>query len=541
MDRVHSVALLLLLFISITILNVSGINPVVSTQQGLVRGQILSDSISYLGIPYARPPVGDLRWAAPQPPHSWSPSVLNATGFPYGCPQRCVLPPHTCPEKQSEDCLYLGVYTPLTPSHSLLPVIVFFPGGRFEQGEAGVTLYSGSYFANKTNVITVVANYRLGALGLLKLPHMKGNYALDDQRFVLKWVQQNIQNFGGNPHSVTIAGQSAGAMSIGCHLFSPESKGLFQKAILESNPITLPMYSEYDAYWIAERFASDLNCDLSDIHCLRNASAAAVVDAEYSAQRHLDVFGPLLSFVPWTPVVVKGSTDLPINPLEGFLSPNIDQLLINNVPILWGQVLDEALMFIYLAWNGSLSVLESDVLLADVFTYRALSVRDMYPSTSGDQRVLMGQMGTDYIFACSVTKSLERMVDKVNGAQVYSYVFNHVLSFDAWGPRYPECRKYVCHGSELPFVFHSGEIGGYYKWTKEEAALSETMAEYWANFVTNGNPNIGARGKTPVHWGEFNGSNPGVLEFTTERTRMISGYRGRFCDFWNKMGYHWGY
>ncbi|MDR1780036.1 MAG: carboxylesterase family protein [Tannerella sp.] len=224
----------------------------VATKNGLLSGRLSSDGKVkiFMGIPYAAAPVGDLRWRAPQPAPAWE-GVRQCTDNP---PSAIQTPPRPmmmwsqefmAPEEPiSEDCLYLNVWTAATKADEQLPVIVWIHGGGFSGGSGTVPLYDGEELAKK-GVVYVTINYRLGLLGFLATPelsaenpnHVSGNYGILDQIAALKWVKDNIAAFGGNPDCITIAGQSAGSMSVNCLLVSPLAKGLFHRAIAQSGSL----------------------------------------------------------------------------------------------------------------------------------------------------------------------------------------------------------------------------------------------------------------------------------------------------------------
>src|SRR6516165_7539522 len=224
-------------------------DPVVVTQQGRVGGVEKSDVREFLGIPYAAPPIGDLRWKPPQIHAPW-PDVLDATMFRGHCAQRSSA---TGTPSTSEDCLFLNVYVPngaddgahqnRTPH--LRAVMVWIHGGNLTIGESDD--FDGRTLATIGDVIVVTINYRLGALGFLAHPaltaespdHASGNYGIMDQQFALQWVQRNIIAFGGDPNKVTIFGQSAGGLSVLSHLASPRAAGLFHRAIVQSGAYEL--------------------------------------------------------------------------------------------------------------------------------------------------------------------------------------------------------------------------------------------------------------------------------------------------------------
>src|SRR5580658_7944665 len=220
----------------------------VQTESGALAGVREGDLSVYKGIPFAAPPLGDLRWQPPAPVAPWS-GIRKADAFAPACMQVGVSMPGEAPPAVSEDCLYLNLWTPnatLAPDH--LPVIVWIYGGGYNNGSASMPLYWGDQLALK-GVIVVTIAYRLGPLGFLAHPeltresaqHSSGNYGLMDQIAALAWIQRNIASFGGDPNRVTIAGQSSGAMSVSVLMASPRAKGLFRRAIAESGGLFEPI------------------------------------------------------------------------------------------------------------------------------------------------------------------------------------------------------------------------------------------------------------------------------------------------------------
>lgn len=280
---------------------------------GTIVGRVSPFARSFRGIPFAQPPVGALRWNQPQPMAPWT-TPLSAFRDAPGCPQDCQLPEAACPPAQSEDCLFLNVFTPRA-SHlpaAGAPVMVFFHGGNFKQGYAGGLLYDGTSLANRTGVVVVVAQYRLGVLGFLNTGDtIRGNYGLYDQQQALRWVQDNIAAFGGDRGSVTIFGQSAGAMSVASHLVMNASRGLFHKAIMESEPFALTFRTEANFHdWSATyagQYAKCPNPTGTVDDCLRGLDYSHIVAAQAAAERDVLGMSPNLLhlFLPWTPTVVR--------------------------------------------------------------------------------------------------------------------------------------------------------------------------------------------------------------------------------------------
>lgn len=506
---------------------------IVQTENGQIQGSITQYGRAFLGIPYAAPPVGQNRWNNPQPVTSWS-GIRNTTEWSAGCPQNCVLPPNSCPPVQSEDCLYLNVYTPNVDSlNTPQPVMFYLHGGRYEQGAAGSILYDGGFMANRSGVVIVTANYRLGALGWLTLQsEITGNYAIQDQRQAMLWVQNNIKYFGGNPNQITIFGQSAGSSSIMAHIISPKSKGLnlFQQAIVESVPSTLPNRPMEDAIAIGQLFSQDAGCPNYDATCLRNLDVSAVIQAQDISQKHLNILKPIEEFYPWTPTVdgieITGQ-------LLDVLSSGPSNYM--NVPLILGTVSEEVYMFIFLADKSPMSDADYLAAMAAVFLTASPEVVAMYPPTPliGDKRPALGVAGSDYVFYGSNRAALVQLLQ--TNLPIYNYQFSHAMSDDIWGPNYTFCVGHVCHGSEIPFVWHIDR----FNFTAEEEVLSLSMIDYWTNFARSGNPNSPA--PVDVNWPLWDNTTLLALNFTVPENFVASDVRGEYLNFWDKLGYGWGW
>jgi carboxylesterase type B len=500
------------------------------TEGGLVRGLVSDGYRAFKGIPFMAPPVGDLRWAAPQPKAPWSPAVLDASQYSAGCPQQCQLPTLICPDRTDEDCIYLNIFTPrVSQMTSKLPVMVFFPGGHFDQGTATTDLYNGGYMVNRSNVILVTTNYRLGVLGWIATGTMKGNYGFQDQLAALQWVQRNIANFGGDPTQVTIFGESAGATSIAAHLMSVKSTGLFSRAIIESFPATLPMKTWEDARKIGRLFLGNLSCSDGDMGCLRSKSVNEILVAQNKVANHLPILHPLQLFLPWTPVIngIEFSDDMWTAVSSGSF---------NKVPLLIGTVSEEALMFVYLAApDMKINDAEYIAALGYLFTSDAAKVLIEYPPTPivGDKRPALGALGTDYIFTCA-NRYWTGLIT-ANNVPTWIYQFTHPSSVDFWTPTYPFCVGHVCHGVELPFLFNTLQLFNMQP-TPQEVQMSNSMIDYWTNFAKTGNPNKPA----PVqYWPQFDYTNFNSLNINTPIS-VVQGLKKNKCDFWDSIGYNDG-
>jgi para-nitrobenzyl esterase len=260
----------------------AGQYPVVRTANGQVKGEAKSMVTSFKGIPYAAPPVGDLRWQAPQPAASWK-GVRDATQFGGSCVQGTGWDPGYDKPTLTEDCLYLNVYVPSNAKQKNLPVFVWNHGGGNTGGAGRDT--NPDKFVTREDVVYVTINYRLGAMGYLLTPALEqdangaaGNFGILDQQAALRWVQKNIRAFGGDPDNVTLAGQSAGASNTVVQLASPGARGLFDRAILQSGGGN-PARTLTAARTSGERFAAELGCapGPEQVSCLRSKSPAEVL------------------------------------------------------------------------------------------------------------------------------------------------------------------------------------------------------------------------------------------------------------------------
>jgi len=507
----------------------------VNTQYGTVVGAVYPTARAFYAIPYAQPPLDDLRFEPPQSPLPWS-GTLHAKKYGPGCPQDCELPLYTCTYAgTSEDCLTLDIYTPrgATPE-SNLPVLLFIHGGNFIQGGTGTIIYNADFIANNTNVVVVNIQYRLGALGFFYNGDVSGNFGILDQTMAMQWVKDNIANFGGNPNQVTIWGQSAGGSSVMCHMISPASQGLMNAAAMDSNPITLNLNTEKLANELSSRFASILGCDVSDLSCLRSQNTSAIVAAQQQAIKIYPLH-PLNAFMPWQPMV-DGQL-IPMQPMDALATGNY-----NHVPFITGTVDNEAVMFIYSAFLDPVPYADYVALVGLIFGPVAPQVLKEYPvpaSQMNDTRPTISELGTAYIFHCPV-RNVSRMISE-DVVPTWFYHFDHYFTnFDPWLPGYPECATEVCHGSELPYIFNSAQIGHLYTgyvWSSGEAALAQQISTYWGNFAISGNPNT--PNMQSLNWPQYNATNDLDLKFATPSSTE-TGYLKSQCDFWDNLGYSWG-
>jgi carboxylesterase type B len=489
---------------------------------------------AYLGIPFGESTAGNHRWKPPQASPAWN-GTLTATRFGPVCPQFAVPNPPTPQAQaqaatQSEDCLSLNVWTPQGgAADARLPVMVFIYGGSFAAGASSYPLYDGAYLAANKDVIIVSFNYRVGVLGFLATDSLRGNYGFMDQQLALSWVQKNIRGFGGDPAKVTLFGESAGAMSVGLHVFSaPGSKHLFRAAIMESNFLALPYKSLQDQINVGNIYKQGLNC--ADEICLRATSVNDLLLAQNS-------------FVPQMSIVFSGTKFyIPFSPaIDGKLLREQPMVASarggNRKPILIGTNKNEALLF---TEGDDLDYASYAANVASLYGKDFEKVMERYRTDQPDRLdVVWGQVQTDSLLICAA----RRMASEAR-APAYAYLFNHQPSFPVWGG--PACRTddNVCHGDELPFVFHSADqIGG--KFTPPEAGLSDAMGTYWTNFARDLDPNGKGAGTTalPV-WPLFAGRQRHYMDLNLPQMSQQDDPYHDICTFWDGIGYNltrpWG-
>jgi para-nitrobenzyl esterase len=492
----------------------NGTGPVVSTGDGAVRGTTAGTVGEFLGIPYAAPPVGNLRWRPPAAAASWH-GVRDATQFGPSCPQAAS--PFGPPGSFSEDCLYLNVYTPAAHGGGGRPVLVWIHGGGLTQD--GGRNYDGAKLAADGTVVVTI-NYRLGALGFLAHPALAsrpggaaGNYGLMDQQAALRWVQRNIAQFGGDPHNVTIAGQSAGGLSVLAQMVSPGARGLFQRAIVESGTFALNQRPLATAEAAGETFATAVGCPDQTAACLRNVPVADLVSK----------FGVEI------PGVVDGSV------LTQPIGTALARGQFARVPVINGITHDEELIFV--AGLGLTVSQGTNVLLAapldnsadyqadianalGVSAARAAAIASEYPfSTDPPAFVPFSVLVSDASFACPALQ-VDRWI-AARGVPTYAYQFNDDMApVNILG----KSLGVATHGAELPYLFDQPNTP--VTLSADQQALAASMRTDWASFAGTGNPSSRA-----LPWPSFNGTR--VLSLVPLQSQVTTDFAAaHHCSFW---------
>ena len=462
---------------------------IVTVESGKLQGALNADASVRLfkGIPFAAAPVGELRWKVPQPPNPWT-GVRPADKFGSACLQTDVFGDIFFRDAQpSEDCLNLNIWIPANATSKNLPVFLWFYGGGFVAGGNSEKRYDGEALAKK-GVIVVEPNYRLGVFGFFSYPELtkesghnsSGNYGLLDQFAALQWVIKNISAFGGDPHNITIGGESAGSLSVSALMASPLSRDLFQKALGESGaffPIgpaagmQLKPVSETEPPNV--KFAESLGC--KSLAELRAKSGEELLQAAAKLSRGMNF--------PFHPNV------------DGYyLTADVRTVFTRGeqakVPLLAGWNSDEGKIMVLM--NPQKPTAASFAALAQArFGSASTQFLQLYPADTDQEAVRSAQAfsGDDFI-AFSTWKWLD-MQRRTGNVPVYQYLFAQVPKTKPGamiGPL-PAIEAGSKHAGEIEYVFQTLKSQEGVTWADDDFKVSELMANYWANFIKTGNPN----------------------------------------------------
>jgi len=481
LNRLITLGAVLLLFGAMS----KGAMKTVRIESGLIVGATDKSGVTaYLGIPFAAPPVGPLRWRPPRPARHWE-GVRKAEHFGASCMQD--QPGSRLPWTEefmtqgaiSEDCLFVNVWTTVKSASEKQAVMVFFYGGGFNEGSSSVAVYNGVELAKK-GVVVVTPNYRVGPLGFLVHPdltkesehHSSGNYGLLDQIAALKWVQKNIGGLGGDPNRVTIFGQSAGAISVADLMRSPLAKGLFARAIAESGPGLFPENILGGGMTFEQREQQGLKyAESKGAHSLAELRALPAAD-----------------FFKSTP----GAKGAP--PRAG--GPVVDGWLLtaehpaHEVPLVVGMVAGDAAFASGFGppvaptvanFTAGAQKMYGDEVAAFLKLYPAAKDSDVSATTKASQTD-RARVSIDVWCAEQVKRS----------GRIYTYFFDHPIPW----PAHPEFGAF--HTSEVPYIFETIKLLDR-PWEPADFKLSEMMASYWSNFAKTGDPNASSLPRWPVY------------------------------------------
>ncbi len=463
--------------------------PVIETSQGKLSGRVEAGVARFLGIPYARPPVGALRFRPPQPPEPW-PGVRDATAFGASAPQAelgAAALPGMSVGRQSEDCLYLNVWKPAADTGKR-PVLVWIHGGGFSSGSGSQPSYDPTGLVARANVVVVTLNYRLGALGFLYLGARgasrlgaTANVGLLDQIEALAWVRDNAASFGGDPGNVTIFGESSGGRSVATLLGTPAARRLFHRAIAQSGAASHG-HDETSATEIARELMRELGVPVEEAERLREVGVSALLEAQGRVvARRVGTPG----WLPFQPVV--DGVVLPEPPLAAIRGG-----LSRDVPLLVGSNRDEWKLFA--AADPRLHRLDDDGLrsrararVPDADPARADALLEGYRG-SGEARVgtspleVFCALETDRVYRIPALRLADAQVRAGGTVYAYHFTWPSALLGGALG---------ACHAVEVPFVFGNVDTPGGRAFSgsgPEVTALSARVMDAWSSFARDGVP-----------------------------------------------------
>jgi len=467
--------------------------PRVLVQAGALEGVRRATIDVFLGVPYARAPVGPLRWRAPQPVVPWN-GVRAATAFGPSCPQLWPQPafgPYTREYLDTpapdEDCLYLNVWAP-AKRHGTRPVFVWIHGGGFGGGSGAIEIYDGSVLAAQ-GIVVVTINYRLGPFGFLAHPELAreapgsgaGNQGLQDVIAALEWVRNNVRAFGGDPGRITIGGQSAGAIAVNDLIVAPAARGLFAAAIAQSGSAfgvpAIPLAeAERNGEMLAETLGERSLAALRTLPASRIQSAVlGYLEADRPGARRIS-FGPVLD-----------GAVLPVDPIRG------KSQVVSNVPLLTGYTADE-----FTAPEATTPA-AFEQQLRKRYGRHAARLLALYPhATDAEATAAARTLARDAYMAAFFFWANERTTD--SGEHIYAYLYEHpapVSTPPGWG---------TFHSSEIPYVF--GVLNRQHRpFTTADERIARQLQTYWLNFIRTGDPN----GRGLARWPRFVAGEPRVM------------------------------
>jgi para-nitrobenzyl esterase len=486
----------------------------IKTTSGKLKGELTPDHQvrAFLGIPYAAPPVGDLRWQPPQPAAPWH-NTLQATAFGHRCIQFGASPDMQFRDPgPSEDCLTLNIWTPANAHPGSLPVMVWIYGGGFIGGATSEPRQDGQFLAHR-NVVIVSMNYRLGLLGFLALPsltaasphHASGNYGLLDQAAAIQWVHRNIRAFGGDPDNITLFGESAGAFSVSAQMASPLSKNLIAKAIGESGAAfysaTLPFQplverEPRDAAFLQKTLGT------SSLDALRKIPAATLASTHVFA--HANAFPPDIDgyFLPDTlPHLYAAGKEAHIPLLAGW---NADEI---RGSITFAKIKPTAATFTARAHA--------------LFGPNAAQFFQLYPANTNAQAIRSaGDFASDKFIIFSTWSWLE-----AHAATANAPTFRYRLDLSPPADKFHPAGSGAFHSDDIEYVFGTLDSRQQATWRPVDRALSNQIQQYWTNFARTGNPNGAGLPNWPAYnspsWQVMHLNDPSAAQPDTQRARFL--------------------
>jgi para-nitrobenzyl esterase len=499
----------LLIFLSFSVI-AKAQNPIVQTSNGKIQGTANTENKVHIfkGIPFGAPPVGNLRWKAPQPVQNWK-GIKQCTAF-LASPMQNKPKPFFCwseefiaqPEPINEDCLYLNVWSTAKSKSAKQPVFLWIYGGGLSSGSANCAIYDGEEMAKK-GVIFVSINYRVGVLGFMAHPELSkesgynasGNYGILDQIAALRWVKKNIAAFGGDPNNVTIAGQSAGAFSVTALIASPLAKGLFHKAIPQSGGLLANMLLSQNlakAEEVGLNFMKKANANSIDELRKKSAEELQIL----SNNKEVGRFG----------ITLDGYA-LPVNLTEHFKKG-----LHNQTPVLTGWVTGDGSVL----GDSKMNLEEYKKEVQTKYGDKADTFLSVFPASTEDEVKIIKQKLSLMGFAGLPSHLLANFNSKAS----YIYQFGHVPPDK---PNFPNYGAF--HTSEVPYMLHTLHTWNR-PWQALDKEIENKMSSYWVNFAKTGNPN----GQNLPEWKSYN-KQSGEIMVISDKLESKTAFLKKEFDF----------
>lgn len=464
---------------------------VVHTDKGKIQGFVdrSANATKFLGVPFALPPVGELRWKAPQSMTAWQ-GIRETTSFANQCMQNFIYDDMRFRSSGvSEDCLYLNVWTPTDfDNNKSYPVLVYFYGGGFNAGDGSEARYDGTAMAQE-DIVVVTTNYRLGIFGLFAHPELasesdyqgSGNYTFLDQNAALQWVVSNIQHFGGDPKRITIGGESAGAMSVSALMASPLSKDVIAAAIGQSGSIVGPPLTA-------------VSLDKAHEHGIQVAEQILV---EHKRQNNQSILQALRA-IP-ADNLLKTVTDNKLGrfnaTVDGLFFPQSPEQLyasghFSQVPLLAGVNSQEG-AFGWILGKSEPTVENYLLALKKLYPQNFETVLNLYPAENSTQVMDSAQALASDRFISYATWNWIDQVSQHSASPTFYYVYDHIRPprKKSEGGKGTHNNLGAVHSAEIEYVFGNLDVNPLYQWTNEDYAVSNTMKGYFAQFIKHHNPN----------------------------------------------------
>jgi len=451
---------------------------IVKTTTGKIRGSLENGLLVFKGIPYAQPPIGELRFINTVEKEPWE-GILEAVEFGFIAPQPDIVGSSIRYHPQSEDCLTLNIWTPAC-DYKKRPVMFWIHGGGFHYGGAPSPRYNGKFLSKRGDICVITINYRLGALGNLYVPDEVSNLGFMDQVAALKWVHDNISNFGGDPNNITIFGESAGSTAVCTLLSMPAAKPFIRRAICQSGALDPQAHDSEGGILATKTLFSRLGLKPGDINAIRKINVEKLIKKE--AEIRLENWAKR-DWIGYPPTIDENKVlEHPLIAINKGASKNVDLLI--------GTNLDENTFFSmltpelqYIDWNGITDYINMILSKLHLDKTQIAKIINEFKHSRNNPFDVLNAICTDFTFRYPSIKVAEAQVKHNNNTHMYLFTYRTPVLGGNYG---------ATHALEIPFVFGTldeTEFGVYPKRDEINSKISELMMDSWISFARSGNPN----------------------------------------------------